>query len=354
MSKTNCTDIPRATGLIIVEVRNSNPNGDPERDGAPRRRRGDIGEISPVSVKRKMRDLVGNKKGPIWLYLKGKFSLDDARFDILEERDRKREEIKKMIIEDDTKPLEEKRFVKRYWDGRVFGNTFLEGAEGETEEGISEEKTTKKADKGKSTKAEEAIALKRNVKTGVLHFGLGLSVAPVALRTDFTLTNKPGVQEGKTAGMAPGAFKFVEHGIYAIPFFVNPTPASKTGCEKKDVDVALELIPYVYSHNLSLVRTQVEVLHAWYMEHTNQKGSCNDFDLIDALMPKKNVDVNKPSLSRSEYNIPNPIVNPDILKDFKAEILVFCDSKWIKQNTKVEENSECKITIRDLMDLMRQ
>ena len=53
---TNGTDIKRAAGLIIVEVRNSNPNGDPERDGAPRRRRGDIGEISPVSVKRKMRD----------------------------------------------------------------------------------------------------------------------------------------------------------------------------------------------------------------------------------------------------------------------------------------------------------
>jgi CRISPR/Cas system type I-B associated protein Csh2 (Cas7 group RAMP superfamily) len=48
---TNSTEIKRATGLIIVEVRNSNPNGDPERDGAPRRRRGDIGEISPVSVK---------------------------------------------------------------------------------------------------------------------------------------------------------------------------------------------------------------------------------------------------------------------------------------------------------------
>lgn len=55
--------IPRATGLIIVEVRNSNPNGDPERDGAPRKRRGDIGEISPVSVKRKIRDLVGSKQG---------------------------------------------------------------------------------------------------------------------------------------------------------------------------------------------------------------------------------------------------------------------------------------------------
>lgn len=325
------TDIPRATGLIIVEVRNSNPNGDPERDGAPRRRRGDIGEISPVSVKRKMRDLVGNKKGPIWLYLKGKFGLDDARFDILEERDRKRDEIKKMIIEDDSKPLEEKRFVERYWDGRVFGNTFLEGAEGETEEGTSEEKTTKKADKGKNAKAEEAIALKRNVKTGVLHFGLGLSVAPVALRTDFTLTNKSGVQEGKTAGMAPGAFKFIEHGIYAIPFFVNPTPACKTGCKKEDVDVALELIPYVYSHNPSLVRTQVEVLHAWYMEHSNQKGSCNDFDLIDALMPKKKKAEDKPSFERSEYTIPNKKDHPDIFKQFDG-----------------------KVTIRDLMDLMKE
>ncbi len=342
MSNTNYTDIPRATGLIIVEVRNSNPNGDPERDGAPRRRRGDIGEISPVSVKRKMRDLVGNKMGPIWLYLKGKFELDETRFDILEERDRKRDEIKKMIIEDDTKPIEEKRFVKRYWDGRVFGNTFLEGAEGETEEGTSEEKTTKKADKGKSKKAEEAIALKRNIKTGVLHFGLGLSVAPVALRTDFTLTNKSGVQEGKTAGMAPGAFKFVEHGIYAIPFFINPTPASKTGCSKKDVDVALELIPYVYSHNPSMIRTQVKVLHAWYAEHNNQRGSFNDFDLIDALMPKKNGAKDKSSSERSDYNIPNPIEDQNILEDFKGKL-------------KELNGLEGKPTnIRDLMDLMRQ
>ena len=299
---TETNKIPRATGLIIVEVRNSNPNGDPERDGAPRKRRGDIGEISPVSGKRKMRDLVGNKKGPIWLYLQKQFNLDEARFQILEERDRKRGEIKKMIIEDDSKPIEEKRFVKMYWDGRVFGNTFLE----------------------------EALALKKNVKTGVIHFGLGLSVAPVSVRIDFTQTNKAGVEEGKTAGMAPGVFKFVEHGIYAIPFFVNPTPASNSGCIKQDVDVALELIPYVYSHNPSTVRTQVNVLHAWYAEHNNQRGSCNDFDLIDALMPKKNGAKDKPSSARSEYTIPNKKDHPDIFKQFEG-----------------------KVTIEDLMDRMR-
>lgn len=334
MSNTNCTDIPRATGLIIVEVRNSNPNGDPERDGAPRRRRGDIGEISPVSVKRKMRDLVGNKNGPIWLYLKGKFNLDETRFDILEERDRDRQTIKKMIIDDKDKPVENKKFVELYWDGRVFGNTFLEEAKGESEASVPEGTTEKKETKGKSKETTEAAALKKNVKTGVIHFGLGLSVAPITVRTDFTLTNKSGVEEGKTAGMAPGAFKFVEHGIYAIPFFINPTPASKTGCSKKDVDVALELIPYVYSHNPSTVRTQVKVLHAWYAEHNNQRGSFNDFDLIDALMPgkKKKEEENKPSSERSEYNIPNPLEDQDILKDFEGKLT----------------------NIRDLMDLMRQ
>ncbi len=323
MARTANGEIPRATGLIIIEVRNSNPNGDPERDGAPRRRRNDIGEISPVSVKRKMRDLVENKKGPIWLYLQNEFSLDETRFQILEERERKRGDIKKMITEDDTLPIEEKRFVKTYWDGRVFGNTFLEEAEGENEEKASKVKPEEKADRSKNKKTEEAMALKRNVKTGVLHFGLGLSVSPVALRTDFTLTNKSGVQEGKTAGMAPGAFKFVEHGIYTVPFFVNPTPASKTGCIKQDIDVALELIPYVYSHNPSTIRTQVQVLHVWYAEHNNQMGSFNDFDFIDALMPRKKTEeeANKPSSGRAEYIIPNPLKDKDILKDFDGKLI---------------------------------
>lgn len=331
---TNGTDIKRATGLIIVEVRNSNPNGDPERDGAPRRRRGDIGEISPPSIKRKERELISNKKGPIWLYLKNKFNLDETRFDILEERGRKRSDIKNMIIKDKDKKIEEKEFVKRYWDGRVFGNTFLEKAEDKTNDDTSDTTPENTSAGDIISKTEETLVLKDSVKTGVVHFGLGLSVAPVTVRTDFTLTNKSAVQEDKTSGMAPGAFKFVEHGIYAIPFFVNPTQASKTGCKKQDVDVALELIPYVYSHNRSLVRTQVEVIHAWYVEHNDQKGSYNDFDLIDALMPKKIEASNKPSVARSEYDIPNP--NNENYKEtfdkFKGKVVGF----------------------RDLMDLMRQ
>jgi len=37
---TNKADnlVPRITGLLILEVRKSNPNGDPERESSPRQR----------------------------------------------------------------------------------------------------------------------------------------------------------------------------------------------------------------------------------------------------------------------------------------------------------------------------
>ena len=53
-SKTNDV-IPRACGLLVIEVENSNPNGDPDRDSDPRQRPDGLGEISPVSFKRKPR-----------------------------------------------------------------------------------------------------------------------------------------------------------------------------------------------------------------------------------------------------------------------------------------------------------
>ena len=51
-------EIKRATGLLVLEAVNSNPNGDPDRDGEPRQRDNGRGEISPVSFKRKLRDLI--------------------------------------------------------------------------------------------------------------------------------------------------------------------------------------------------------------------------------------------------------------------------------------------------------
>jgi Cas7 group CRISPR-associated protein Csh2 len=148
----------------------------------------------------------------------------------------------------DIRKLNEEQFTEQFWDGRVFGNTELE--------------------KGRNI----------SVKTGVVQFGLGISVAPISVER-MTTTNPP-VEEEKKGGMAPLAFRIVEHGVYCMPFFINPSAAPKTGCSKEDIDLLLRIIPYAYAHTASYIRPLVGIRHAWYIEHKSPLGSCPDFDLL--------------------------------------------------------------------------
>ena len=177
---------------------------------------------------------------------------------------------------DDTRSFDQAKFmnsvfVKKYWDARVFGNTFLEG----------------EANKG-------------YIKTGVVQFGVGASISPVNIVRQ-TNTNKSGVQEGKNAGMAPLAFRIVEHGVYCMPFFVNPNFAGKTGCTENDIELLKLLIPRAYDLNRSTIRPDVRLRHAWYIEHLNILGSCPDYLIIEALTPVRIGDGSVPSTSWSDY-----------------------------------------------------
>ena len=266
--------INRATGLLVIDVIGSNPNGDPDKESDPRIRDNDRrGEISPVSFKRKLRDLIENKNGPVWNTISTIMKLDPDKFMISESRETELKNVRN---------LTEIQFIEKFWDGRIFGNTELE--------------------KGR----------KIPVKTGVVQFGLGVSVAPISIER-MTTTN-PAVQEDKSRGMAPLAFRIVQHGIYCMPFFVNPTAAIKTGCTKKDIDLLLKVIPHAYRHTASYIRSNVDIIHAWYIEHNSPLGSCSDFDLIAALTPKKNNEPEKPSTSRADYTIPTEKAVPEELK----------------------------------------
>ena len=119
-------EIKRATGLLVLEAVNSNPNGDPDRDGEPRQRDNGRGEISPVSFKRKLRDLIEqNDKDehdtPFFKALPEKFSgkEHEKQYLILEHRGRNRSQIKEEMRENSLQSGRRK-FVKRYWDARQY------------------------------------------------------------------------------------------------------------------------------------------------------------------------------------------------------------------------------------------
>ncbi|MEX1031621.1 MAG: type I CRISPR-associated protein Cas7 [Paenibacillaceae bacterium] len=257
--------INRGTGLLLIEAINSNPNGDPDRESDPRTRQDGRGEISPVSYKRKLRDLVINKQSPVWQELAEELGLSEKGFDILESKETRRADVKRMSIDE---------LLSKYWDVRVFGTTFLEEKSDETSSFI---------------------------KTGVVQFGLGVSLSPVKIERMTTTKILP-VEDDKSKGMAPLAFRIIPYGLYAMPFFINATAAKQTQCTKNDIDLLLRLIPYAYTQSASYVRPQVNIRHAFYVEHNRARGTFNDFKMIEALTPTKTKDDGRSADSWRDYD----------------------------------------------------
>jgi len=304
--KTQSTiTIPRATGLLVITVENSNPNGDPDQESDPRRRSHDNrGMITGVSFKRKPRDLVLRKDGLVWKKMAAEFGIQEMNgtwgkngyeFDILERRDINRGVVNQLLNENF------EGFKKKFWDARVFGNTFLEEGMGDT------------------------------IRAGVAHFGLAVSVSPVRVHR-LTKTKVAPVEgghdgaQGPTRGMAPLAHRVVEHGIYTMPFFLNPTGAQGkrgTGCTALDIALLLKLIRYAYPHTKSDIRQLVEVRHAWYAEHADDLGSFSEFEFIEKLTPKRKGDPEKPSVSgiplEEQYDIPVEL-SKDGGRSFRGEL----------------------------------
>lgn len=303
-------EIKRVTGLLIIEAVNSNPNGNPDQESDPRVRDNGQGEISPVSFKRKLRDLLELTDGPVRQTVTANLSNvpDGYEFGILESRDRdlavigadlKAGQPKKTKKGKETNEIKfdqecflKSPFVKKYWDARLFGNTFLE----------------KEMDKG-------------FIKTGVVQFGMGLSVASVLIQRH-TNTKKAPIDEDKGSGMAPLAYRVVEHGVYMMPFFINPSLAKKSGCKPCDVELLKRLIPYAYDHTRSAIRPDVRIRHAWWIEHKDALGSCPDYLLLDALAPtRKGTDPLKPSTSWADYD-PVPSLPAELAAKVDAKDLM--------------------------------
>lgn len=303
----------RGCGLLIIEVRNSNPNGDPDQEGVPRQRNDGHGEISPVSFKRKLRDLVEDKDGDVWKELSAELNLDGGRFHILESRERSWQQVKDDITGDKSGET----FKSKYWDGRLFGNTWLESTKEEKETAGREQTQAAAGPAGaavqpepkeeKSALTDEEKKLIRGIiKTGAVKFGMGISIEPLPEVRRLTQTKKAGAQEGMDRGMAPLSYNVITYAVYAMPFFVNPSTGRKSGCTKEDIELMLRLIPLAYPHTASAIRPDVNVRVAHYIEHKSALGSFQDCAMIDALMPTPRVtrdDSVKDLLTRN-YDVP--------------------------------------------------
>lgn len=117
-----------------------------------------------------------------------------------------------------------------------------------------------------------------------------------------TTTKVLPVEDDKSKGMAPLAYRIVSYGLYTMPFFINATAAQKTHCTNKDIELLLRLIPHAYKETASYVRSQVDIRYAFYVEHSRARGTFNDFKIIEALTPVRVSNVIGPTTSWKDYD----------------------------------------------------
>ena len=219
-----------------------------------------------MSFKRKLRDLVDAKDAPIWQELSVELGLGAENFEILESKKTKRAEVRKLSAQE---------LLEKYWDVRVFGTTFLEKEDKEETESF--------------------------ISSGVVQFGLGVSLDPVRIER-MTTTKVLPVEDNKGKGMAPLAFRIVSYGLYAMPFFINATAAHKTKCTPQDIELLLRLSPHAYKESASYIRPQVDIRHAFYVQHNRARGTFNDFQIIEALTPMRREAGSGPANSWKDYD----------------------------------------------------
>src|SRR5258707_15364089 len=111
--------IKKVYGAAIVQATASNPNGDPDNDGATRKDINDYGLISPVAFKRRLRNSVARRSDSLQGVI-DQFGITtteaEARFQIYVLKEQKPEVVKKEIQYID-------RFPSKPWNARASANT---------------------------------------------------------------------------------------------------------------------------------------------------------------------------------------------------------------------------------------
>jgi len=229
---------------VIVCVNNANPNGDPLNGNRPRVNYEGLGELSDVSIKRKIRNRLMGSGESIFV------QSDDNRVDDYRSlRNRAEGTLKKTDIKDDKKYRE--AACKEWIDVRSFGQVFA--FKGGDEAGVS-------------------IGIR-----GPVSIHPAFSVASVLDRISSTQITKSVSGEGdgsKRGSDTMGMKHRVDHGVYVFYGSMNPQLAEKTGFADKDAKAIKEAIRTLFRNDASSARPEgsMEVYKVYWWEHNSPNG----------------------------------------------------------------------------------
>lgn len=260
--------------VILFDVENGNPNGDPDAGNMPRiDPESGLGIVTDVCLKRKIRNYVETvKEGEkgYKIYIKEEVPLNRSdreaceSLGVEETDDKKVTEALKKLKKSDPKADEKLRdyMCDNFFDIRTFGavmTTFVKAA------------------------------LNCGQVRGPVQLGFARSIDPI-ISQEVTITRVAITTEkdAENKSTEMGRKSIVPYGLYRAEGYISANLARKvTGFSEEDLDLLWDAIINMFEHDHSAARGKMAVRELIVFKHSKELGDCPAYKLFDAVEVKR-------------------------------------------------------------------
>lgn len=256
--------------VFYFDVKDGNPNGDPDAGNLPRLdAETGHGLVTDVCIKRKVRNYVimtKQEKSPYDIFIKEKAVLNN-----LIDKAHEDEEVSKNEKDKDKTEAARMWMCKNYYDIRTFGAVMSTG---------------KNAGQVR----------------GPIQLTFARSVDPiVALEHSITRVAKTTEERSETGGSEMGRKYTVPYGLYCCHGFISAHLANQTGFNEDDLNLFFEAMQNMFEHDRSAARGEMNTRKLIVFKHKTALGNHSAHELFGRVKADKKCE--GPARNYSDYEI---------------------------------------------------
>ena len=287
--------------VFLFDVKDGNPNGDPDFDNMPRTdEETNQGLVTDVCIKRKIRNYVQLLKGlesPYDIFIREGNVLNPLIEQMRKEADKEEEDEKKAVAKGRMKMCEQ------YFDIRTFGAVMSTGEEKEDSDSNEEVNT----DGGKEKKNKKKDSKKKikglGVVRGPVQLTFARSIDPIDAKSH-SLTRccitKESDAENKNNTF--GNKNTISYGLYRMHGFISATDAAKTGFSEEDKELLFEAIINAFENDHAAARGEMNPRALIVFKHESHLGNARAGQLFNLVNVEKKEGVEYPR-SFNDYSV---------------------------------------------------
>jgi CRISPR-associated protein Csd2 len=279
----NGTPISRCDFVLLFDVRNGNPNGDPDAGNAPRiDPETGHGLVTDVCLKRKIRNFISLAKA-------GSDGKPEAGYDIyVEERsilENKHKDAYQALKLDPAKPKQGDEERARQWMCQTFFDVRMFGAV-----------ISLKVNAGQ-VRGPVQLTFARSVDPIV---SLEQSITRMAVATEREAAEQDKRQAGQRRTM--GRKEIIPYALYRCHGFVNPFFAKQAGFSADDLELVWQALSQMFELDRSAARGEMATRRLIVFQHDSPLGNSPAHRLFDKVCVKRKARDDKDAMPPRSYD----------------------------------------------------